>query len=240
VPAGAAGTAYSRPAIVPARTSLIFTDLHRSFTESSRQNTRLCCLLPLAFQQDPPSRVYPAKCLTSSSLSCVFPCRVYFPACTTSILTYFLGSSAEPCGLGLFPAYRCGPFGYAEARPAPLREMHHLCSLARITYSEFGMTFDSNITARYAAPCDRAGKPPGTIARASTRSCTFMRSLSPPASPDHGLENYAPPSPLSAWDAAPPSPRSTRPCGAKIVSYPILCTFYLVFDPRLLLAALLP
>jgi len=32
-----------------------------------------------------------------------------------------------------------------------LCEMHRLCSLARFTYSEFGLTFDSNVTARYAA-----------------------------------------------------------------------------------------
>jgi len=32
-----------------------------------------------------------------------------------------------------------------------LRKMHRLCSLAEVTYSEFGMTFDRNITARYAA-----------------------------------------------------------------------------------------
>ena len=29
--------------------------------------------------------------------------------------------------------------------------MHRLCSIARVTYSEFGLTFDSKITARYAA-----------------------------------------------------------------------------------------
>jgi len=41
-----------------------FTDLYRSFTESSRQNTRIRPLRPLAFQQAPPSGVSPAKCLT--------------------------------------------------------------------------------------------------------------------------------------------------------------------------------
>jgi len=41
-----------------------FTDHRRSFTESSRQSTRIRCLLPLAFQRAPPSGVSPAKCLT--------------------------------------------------------------------------------------------------------------------------------------------------------------------------------
>jgi hypothetical protein len=82
-----------------------------------------------------------------------------------------------------------------------LREMHRLCSLARVTYSEFGMTFDSNITERYAARVAELESP-----REYTRLRTFTRSLSPPASPDHDLEEYAPPSPFSTWDAVPPSP----------------------------------
>jgi len=39
-----------------------------------------------------------------------------------------------------------------ETQTAPFCQMHHrLCSFARVTYSEFGLVFDSKITARYAA-----------------------------------------------------------------------------------------
>ena len=110
----------------------------------------------------------------------------------------------------------------------PLRKMHRLCSLAGVTYSEFGMAFDSNIND--AAHADELESP-----RASTQSRTFMRSLSPPASPSHGLKDNTPPSPFSAWDAVPLSPRSTRRCGATIVSNPPLRpAHYPMFDLLLL------
>ena len=38
-----------------------FTDHRRSFTESSRQNTSIRCLLPLAFQRVPPTGVSPCE-----------------------------------------------------------------------------------------------------------------------------------------------------------------------------------
>ena len=81
-----------------------------------------------------------------------------------------------------------------------LFEMHRLCSLARVTYSEFGLTFDSNVTARYAA----------CVAELESRGHPPSRALSYAPfghlHPHHGLKVNTPPSPFPAWDAVPPSP----------------------------------
>jgi len=81
-----------------------------------------------------------------------------------------------------------------------LFEMHRLCSLARVTYSEFGLTFDSNVTARYAAcvaELESRGHPPSR-ALSYAPFCHLH--------PHHGLKVNTPPSPFPAWDAVPPSP----------------------------------
>jgi len=105
--------------------------------------------------------------------------------------------------------------------------MHRLCSLARVTYSEFGMTFDRSITARNAPLVAELESP-----RASTPSRTFTRFLLPPASPDHGLENYALPSSFPACDAVPPLAERRL----SLIHY---CAFYPMFDPQFLAALLL-
>ena len=108
-----------------------------------------------------------------------------------------------------------------------LFEMHRLCSLARFTYSEFGLTFDSNVTARYAARVAELG-------RAPTQSRTFKRSLLPPASPSRPQGQY-PAVALLCLGRGATFPRVHRPCGATIISNPPLRpAHYPILDPLLL------
>ena len=93
----------------------------------------------------------------------VWPCAM--AGWTTSILTFLSacrtqslpGSSS--CGLGLVPAYRRRSFVKLKPRlPLPC-EIHRLCTLARVTHSNFGMTFDSKHHRALRSQCDRTGKP---------------------------------------------------------------------------------
>ena len=83
-------------------------------------------------------------------------CQVYCPACTTSVLAY-PRAAYNPfqvrrlVDLVLSHPIDAGLMVKLKPRLPLLREMRRLCSLAEVTYSEFGMTFDRNITARYAA-----------------------------------------------------------------------------------------
>jgi len=164
-------------------------------------------------------------CLFTTSIL-AYPRVAHNPSQTLRLVDLLL---SQPMDAGLLDKLKPGL--------PPLRKMHRLCSLAGVTYSEFGMAFDSNIND--AAHADELESP-----RASTQSRTFMRSLSPPASPSHGLKDNTPPSPFSAWDAVPLSPRCTRRCAATIVSNPPLRpAHYLMFDLLLLpgcLATLVP
>jgi len=83
-------------------------------------------------------------------------CQVYCPACTTSVLAY-PRAAYNPfqvrrlVDLVLSHPIDAGLMVKLKPRLPLLREMRRLCSLAEVTYSEFGMSFDRNITARYAA-----------------------------------------------------------------------------------------
>ena len=93
--------------------------------------------------------------------------------------------------------------------------MHRLCSVAWVTYSEFGLTLDSKITARYSArvaELESRGHPP---------SCALSYAPFCHLHPRHGHKDNTPPSPLSAWHVVPPFPIH-RPCGATIISNPPL------------------
>jgi len=88
--------------------------------------------------------------------------------------------------------------------------MHRLCSVARVTYSEFGLTFDSKITARYAARVaeyESRGHPPSCAL-----SCAPFFHLHP----RHGHKDNTPPSPFSAWEVVPPFPRFTAPAERRL------------------------
>ena len=88
--------------------------------------------------------------------------------------------------------------------------MHSLCSVARVTYSELGLTFCSKITARYAArvaELESRGHPPSR-ALSHAPFCHLH--------PHHGHKDNTLPSPLSAWDAVPPFPRSTAPAERRL------------------------
>jgi len=99
---------------------------------------------------------------------------------------------------------------------------------ARVTYSEFGLTFDSNIIARYAARAAELESPQASSTHSALSRAPFRH-----LHLHHDLKDNTPPSP-SAWDAVPPSPRSTRPCRATIVSNPPLRpAHYPMFDPLL-------
>jgi len=70
--------------------------------------------------------------------------------------------------------------------------MHRLCSLVRVTYSEFRLIFDSNITARYIArvvELESRGHPPSR-ALSHAPFCHLH--------PHHGHKDNTPPSPFSA------------------------------------------
>jgi len=88
-----------------------------------------------------------------------------------------------------------------------LRKMHHLCSLARVTYTEFGLIFDSKITARYPAAHAAALEAPGIH---PFFLHTFMHSLFY-LYPHHGLKDNTPPSPFSVRDAVPSFPQVHPP-----------------------------
>jgi len=110
-----------------------------------------------------------------------------------------------------------------------LCQMHRLCSVARVTYSELGLTFGSKITARYAArvaELESRGHPP---------SRTLSHAPFCHLHPHHGHKDNTPPSPFSAWDAVPLFPQVHCPCGATIISNPPLRpAHYPIFDPLLL------
>jgi len=98
------------------------------------------------------------------------------------------------------------------------------------------MTFDRNITARYAARVAELVSLGDQLGRALSHAP--FRHLHPRSR----LRDYAPSSPFSAWDAVPPSPYVHAPlqsdgCLSSTTSIHY-CAFYPVFDPRLLLGCL--
>ena len=89
---------------------------------------------------------------------------------------------------------------------------------ARVIYSEFGMTFDRNITARYAARVTELESP-----RASTRFYALLFTTCVPRSRRRLLRPTVLLLCFAFFRRRYPLPsRSIRPCGATIVSYPLL------------------
>jgi len=202
----------------------------RAFVAGLHRVTLQCGYTPLCRSKAPP-RPPTANCFSTypavnANYRSPPPCRACAPDISSvfagmyNLDPYLLACCTQPlpgpsaCGLGPVPAYGHRCFGYAEAQPAPSSRNASVL-FARVTYSEFGLTSDSNLIARYAARAAELESP-----QASTHSA-FSRAPFRHLHLHHDLKDNTLPSP-SAWDAVPPSSRSTRPCSATIVSNPPL------------------